>query len=260
MPAVSAIANVPQNVTRAVARRCTARSCPDRTQQGEEIRAITASAAIGVLKARCCSYCNGLITIKHWFALRSRLLLEHGAWPRLPIRWATLAEDRLMLTTDTAKMLAEYGDWADQILFKAMGTLPEGSVYKDRLTLFGSMIGTLNHNYLVDLIWRAHLLGQKHGFSTRRDVLHPDLGALIKEQSEINQWYIDWATSQTMESMSERLKFNFVSGKAAEMTRGEMFLHIVNHKTYHRGWVSEMFFDCGQNPPETDICVFLTEH
>jgi uncharacterized damage-inducible protein DinB len=155
-------------------------------------------------------------------------------------------------------MLAKYSNWADQVLFKAMQTLPEGAVYKSRQTLFGSMIGTLNHNHQVDLIWRAHLLGEEHGFSTRRDLLHPDLGALVKEQTKINQWYIDWAKNQNVESLSERLKFNYVSGKAAEMTRGGMFLHIVNHKTYHRGWVSEMFFDWGINPPETDLCIFLS--
>jgi uncharacterized damage-inducible protein DinB len=82
---------------------------------------------------------------------------------------------------------------------------------------------------------------------------------LVKEQSEINQWYLAWAKSQTPELLGERLSFNFVSGKAAEMTRGGMFLHIINHKTYHRGWVAEMFFDSGINPPETDLCVFLTE-
>lgn len=164
-----------------------------------------------------------------------------------------------MLTTDTTIMLATYSNWADQVLFKAMEKLPEGAVYQTRQTLFGTMIATLNHNYQVDLIWRAHLLGEEHGFSSRRDLLHPDFGALVKEQSKINQWYIDWARSQDVESLSERLKFKFVSGEAAEMTRGGMFLHVVNHKTYHRGWVSEMFFDAGGKPPQTDISVFLCE-
>jgi len=164
-----------------------------------------------------------------------------------------------MLTTDTAIMLATYSNWADQVLFKAMEKLPEGAVYQTRQTLFGSMVGTLSHNYQVDLIWRAHLLGEEHGFSSRRDLLHPDFGALVTEQSKINQWYIDWAGSQDVESLGERVKFKFVSGKAAGMTRGGMFLHIVNHKTYHRGWVSEMFFDSGGKPPQTDLSVFLCE-
>ena len=38
-----------------------------------------------------------------------------------------------------------------------------------------------------------------------------------------------------------------------------MFLHVINHKTYHRGWVSEMFLDVGATPTETDLSVFLTE-
>jgi uncharacterized damage-inducible protein DinB len=164
-----------------------------------------------------------------------------------------------MLTTDTAVMLANYSDWADQILFKAIKQLPDGALTRSRQTLFKSMIGTLNHNLVVDLIWRAHLLGEKHGFSTRRDMLHPELDALMGEQSKINQWYIDWAKHQDVESLSELLNFTFVSGQAAKMTRGGMFLHIVNHKTYHRGWVAEMFFDSGVNPPETDLSVFLTE-
>jgi uncharacterized damage-inducible protein DinB len=156
-------------------------------------------------------------------------------------------------------MLARYSDWADRVLFKAMEHLPEGAAYQTRQTLFGSMVGTLNHNYQVDLIWRAHLLGEKHGFSSRRDILHPDLGKLAKEQSMVDQWYIDWAKAQTPESLGESLKFNFVSGQAGEMTRGGILFHIVNHKTYHRGWVSQMFFEVGMTPPETDLSVFLCE-
>jgi uncharacterized damage-inducible protein DinB len=38
-----------------------------------------------------------------------------------------------------------------------------------------------------------------------------------------------------------------------------MFLHVVNHKTYHRGWVSERLFDFGMKPPQTDLSVFLCE-
>ncbi|WP_236904099.1 DinB family protein [Comamonas serinivorans] len=64
---------------------------------------------------------------------------------------------------------------------------------------------------------------------------------------------------QTPDSLNERLAFQFVTGQPGTMTRGEMFLHIVNHKTYHRGWVSQMFFEVDVAPPETDLCVFLCE-
>jgi uncharacterized damage-inducible protein DinB len=164
-----------------------------------------------------------------------------------------------MMTRETAVMLARYSGWADQVLFKAIEGLPEGAAHKSTATLFGSMIGTLNHNYQVDLIWRAHLSGEKHGFTSRRDVLHPDLGQLVKAQLAVDRWFIDWAERQDSESLGERVKFDFVSGKPGEMARGAMLLHVVNHKTYHRGWVSEMFFDFGTKPPQTDLSVFLCE-
>jgi uncharacterized damage-inducible protein DinB len=140
-----------------------------------------------------------------------------------------------------------------------MRALPDGAIKQKRQTVFGSMIGTLNHNYQVDLIWRAHLEGKEHGFTSRRDLLLPHFVDLVTEQQKVDQWYIDWAKDQTVDSLGERLTFKFVNGQAGAMTRGAMLLHVVNHKTYHRGWVSEMFFDAGVKPPQTDLSVYLCE-
>jgi uncharacterized damage-inducible protein DinB len=41
------------------------------------------------------------------------------------------------------------------------------------------------------------------------------------------------------------------------MTRGAILLHVVNHATYHRGWIAEMFFDVPARNPTTDLPVFL---
>jgi hypothetical protein len=54
-----------------------------------------------------------------------------------------------MMDTATAVMLPTYNGWADDVLFGAMGRLPREHLYRPTKTLFGSMIGTLNHNYQV---------------------------------------------------------------------------------------------------------------
>ncbi|HSG64126.1 MAG TPA: DinB family protein, partial [Gammaproteobacteria bacterium] len=120
-------------------------------------------------------------------------------------------------------------------------------------------IGTLNHNLQVDLIWQANLTGRPHGFTSRRDLLHPRIEDLVRVQSEANQWFVDWARQQNAATLAETVPFQFVSGRASEMQRGAMFLHVINHKTFHRGWVSQMFFDFESRPPQTDISVYLTE-
>ncbi|RAL02888.1 DinB family protein [Aspergillus ibericus CBS 121593] len=153
-----------------------------------------------------------------------------------------------MLTTSTALTLAKHNHWADQVLFHAIQT-----------TLFDTLLGTLNHNHQVDLIWRAHLLSTPHGFTHRRGLLCPNFPDLIHHQMELNQWYIDWAGQQDEKSLSVKGKFTYVNGTQAEMARGEMFLHVVTHKMYHRGWVAQMFFGFGVCPPEMDFGVFLGE-
>lgn len=76
----------------------------------------------------------------------------------------------------------------------------------------------------------------------------------------MDEWYIEWVSKQNEGSLKEVREFKYVKAEKAErMKLGEMFLHVINHKTYHRGWVGQMFFEYGKKPPETDLCVFLTE-
>lgn len=157
------------------------------------------------------------------------------------------------------RLMAKYRAWADKLTFDAVAALPAGEPSKERPTLFKSIIGTLNHNHVVDLIWQAHLEGRPHGFRARNLVLYPHLPDLWAAQQKINAWFVDWAQAQSESSFRELVRFTFVSGEAGAMTRGEMLLHVVNHATYHRGWVAEMFFAVPARNPTTDLPVFLQE-
>jgi uncharacterized damage-inducible protein DinB len=164
-----------------------------------------------------------------------------------------------MMNINTARMLAQYKAWADKVMFDGVASLPPGEAEKERKTLFKTMIGTLNHIYVVDLIWQAHLEGRAHGFKARNVLVHPELAALRAAQEKVNDWIVDWAKAQSDASLDEDVSFTFVNGNKASMTRGEMFLHLVTHGSYHRGWVAEMFFEAGAPPPQPDLSVFLCE-
>ena len=164
-----------------------------------------------------------------------------------------------MMNRQSALMLAHYKAWADKVIFDAVVTLPPGEAEKQRSTLFKTIIGTLNHIYVVDLIWRAHLEGRDHGLKARNLVLHPELDELWEAQRTMNDWLLGWSGAQSDRTLDEDVSFTFVSGQRASMSRGEIFLHLVTHAAYHRGWVSEMFFDVPARPPQSDLSVFLTE-
>jgi uncharacterized damage-inducible protein DinB len=165
-----------------------------------------------------------------------------------------------MINKWTARLLARYKAWADQLTFEAVVSLAPAEVVRERPTLFNSIVGTLNHSYVVDLIWQAHLQGRAHGFTARNSVLHADPGVLWAQQRKINDWLLAWSGAQSEASLGETVRFRFVSGRDGSMTRGEILMHIVNHATYHRGWVSDLFFQVPAKPPTTDLCVFLCEH
>ncbi|WP_086383300.1 DinB family protein [Caballeronia sordidicola] len=162
-----------------------------------------------------------------------------------------------MINSHTARVLARYRTWANNVLFDSMAALPLQELVKLRKTLFKSMIGTANHNLVIDLIWQAHLVQKPHVFKARDVVLHADLADFRSAQGDIDKWFENWSDEQTDTSLAETLSFAYVSGERSAMTRGAMFIHLVNHSTHHRGWICEMFFDVPMRPPVTDLPVFL---
>jgi uncharacterized damage-inducible protein DinB len=112
---------------------------------------------------------------------------------------------------------------------------------------------------VIGLIWRAHLEGRDHGFSARNTKDHPPLSDLRKAQEGVDRWYLDWTASLSDASLGEEVRFTLIGGNPGVMTRGEILLHVVNHTTYHRGFVADMFYQVPAKPPTTDLPVFLRE-
>jgi uncharacterized damage-inducible protein DinB len=165
-----------------------------------------------------------------------------------------------MLTPQAARMLTRYNTWANHLIFDALAALPEGEATKPRATLFKNMVHTLNHNYVIDLIWQAHLEGREHGFTARNTPGHPPLGELRAKQQVIDDWYTAWSDAQTEATLAQHVHFTLVGGNRGVMTRGEILLHIVNHTTYHRGFVADLMYQVpGARPPTTDLPVYLRE-
>ena len=165
-----------------------------------------------------------------------------------------------MITTQTARMLARYNRWANDVFFKAVAELPPDEITKPRPTLFKNIVHTLNHNYVIDSIFRAHLEGRDHGYTARNTAEPPPFEELREKQREIDDWYIDWSDRLTDAQLEETVIFTFVGGGAGAMTRGQILMHIVNHTSYHRGFAADMFFQIpGKRAPVTDLTVFLRD-
>ena len=164
-----------------------------------------------------------------------------------------------MITTQTARMLTRYNQWANQLIFDAVAALPAGEATKERQTLFKNMVHTLNHNYVIDRIWQAHLEAREHGYAARNTPAPPPLPELWQSQQATDAWYVAWSDSLADAALDEQVSFTLIGGTPGRMTRGEILLHVFNHTTYHRGFVADLFYQVPARPPTTDLPVFLRE-
>ena len=131
------------------------------------------------------------------------------------------------------KMLTKYKAWANDITYSAVSSLPEGEATKQRQTRFGNMVHTLNHVYVIDDVFKAHLLGESHNYTARNTRDNPGLVKLWRAQKEIDNWYIDYdyVDNLTENKLSEIVKFQFIGGGNSARSRAEIITHVVNHAT-----------------------------
>lgn len=164
------------------------------------------------------------------------------------------------MNTATAQMLARYNAWSDKVMFDGVAALPEGEALKPRVSLFRSMVHTLNHIYIIDRIWQAHLEVRDHGYEARNTKEHPPLAELWAQQQEVDQWYVQWSDAQTDATLAETVHYKLIGGTPGAMTRGEILLHVVMHTSYHRGFVADMMFQVtGHRAPVMDLPVYMRE-
>lgn len=157
------------------------------------------------------------------------------------------------------RTLARYKAWADNLFLAKVSELPEAELIAPRPIVFGSIIRALHHSYAMDRVWRAHLLGEPHGYTTRNPADHPPFGELRNKQLEIDAWYVSYADSLDADEFSQVVSFTFIGGGSGAMSREDILLHVVNHTTYHRGHVADLLYHQSLFPPTTDLPVFLRE-
>ena len=155
--------------------------------------------------------------------------------------------------------LTRYKAWADNILYDALSEIPLEQLTTKRPMLFGSILRLLNHVYTMDIAWKHNLEKAPHQLKTRSPELTPNFTDLRSLQSEINQWYKEYANGLSMKQSQDEITFTFIGGEQSSMRQCNVIQHIVNHATYHRGHVEGALYQIPVDPRTTDIPVFIRE-
>lgn len=157
---------------------------------------------------------------------------------------------------DTIVTLLKFKRWIDAETLKAIKTISE-SAYTEKRHL---MIRLMNHIHVVDMIFRANISGQQHGYTALNTPETPSVDELEVKMDDCINWYIQHVNSMIPVDLGETIKFSFVDGGDGEMTAIDMLNHMLFHGTYHRGAVGWLVSECGGIPPKDVLTVFLRDY
>ena len=153
----------------------------------------------------------------------------------------------------TIQSLLAQKSWANNELFNALAAVNDAQ----HAAAVHTAIRTLNHIYVVDRIFQAHLLGGQHRYTATNTEATPELDTLQFSVAETDAWYETYVSSNSAEVLSESLAFRFTDGDAGTMTRVEMLLHVITHGAYHRGNVGQVLKSIAIAPPRDLYTKFL---
>lgn len=157
-----------------------------------------------------------------------------------------------MQTTQILDML-RYKQWADNRALDAIARIDSERFPAE--TAFA--LQQLNHMVRVEEVFRARLLGKAEPHLTSNSDVVPVLNELGERLAESNDWLQTHARSLAKASLAEPIHFHFLDGKGGTMSRAEVFFHLINHGTYHRGAIGHALDLAGNIRPADTYTVFI---
>ena len=154
---------------------------------------------------------------------------------------------------DAALAMAEFSAWANDRLYAACAQLSSSDIAAQRGAFFGSILGTLNHILLVNILYRERLEnGGRSHFKRLDDTLHTDLDELRAAQRAEDEWYIA-RIKDTSDSELDGLSVGFYTllelPEYWEVSQRLYFSNLFQHQVHHRGQVHNMLSQAGLEPP-----------
>lgn len=157
------------------------------------------------------------------------------------------------------RKMTRYMAWADDVMLSNAATLPSEELVREQDTLFGSIAGTFDHVLLIGEVFRAHLEGRPHAHAARARRETRPFDVVAAELRAMNSHYVGLAETWNADELDGVIRFTFIGGGNGAMTREEILLHLVNHATYHRGFVSTLLYPYRLNGAANDFTVFLRD-
>ena len=159
---------------------------------------------------------------------------------------------------DELRTLFAYDSWASDLLLDAVKALPEEAIRRDLGTSHQSLLGTLVHVVAAEELWLSRWKGAPRSKLTGLDQI-ASLDALRAWWSKVRAERDAYIASLGEADLEREMEMPTTAGATYRHRYADMFRHLANHSTYHRGQVAAMLRQLDEKPPSTDLIRFYRE-
>jgi uncharacterized damage-inducible protein DinB len=159
-----------------------------------------------------------------------------------------------MMNVESTLMMAAYNRWMNDKLYAVCAGMPDDERKLDRGSFFGSIHGTLNHLLLADRIWLGRFTGKQFHVDGLDQELYADFDELRAERSKTDDDLDCWVASLTDEALRAPFEFRSITNpEPRTMSLWVCVMHLFNHQTHHRGQLTTLLAQAGQDYGVTDL-------
>ena len=177
----------------------------------------------------------------------------------------------MMSLLSNLQLMSQYNQWMNQKLYKTAKELDDGEIEQDRGAFFGSILGTLNHIYVADLIWLRRFanhtikyssleqLPELPSYGDLRQTVANNLADLAKLRQELDAIIIAWCQELKSEDLESNLQYTDTKNNPYRKNFGQLIHNLFNHQTHHRGQTTTLISQQGLDVGVTDWLAILPE-
>lgn len=155
---------------------------------------------------------------------------------------------------ETRELFA-YNAWATRVIFDAVAQVSEADYLRDLHSSHGGIHGTLAHVVWAEHLWLHRWLGKPNPDVAQGKDLK-DLASVRARFEDVEAERNRFLGTLTAANLDDTRLVKPTSGGEHTHTLRQMFRHLVNHSSYHRGQIVTLLRQLGAKPPSTDLTLY----
>jgi uncharacterized damage-inducible protein DinB len=170
------------------------------------------------------------------------------------------------------QLMANYNRRMNEQVYQASVNLSSAELEEDVGAFFKSILGSLNHIIIGDLLWlsrfathssRYQSLGRLAAYpkpSSLDEQLFGNFGDYWVARKDIDEIIQEWLSNEVVEADFGRdLSYTNSKGVVSSRNFSELVSHLFNHQTHHRGQVSALLYQKGADIGVSDFLMDIPD-